>query len=186
MRVFISLPLILALLIALSACEEETGLARAVAPEEPGPEAVGHYCGMLVEHHSGPKGHIFLSDRTKPLWFSSVRDTLAFTMLPEEPDNIAAIFVNDMGRATNWEKPEPGTWVLAREAHYVVGSDARSGMGAPEIVPFGDLAAARQFVEAHGGRIVGFEGIPQEIVLGSSGMSGERAGAGGGSHDRQR
>ncbi len=185
MKAFNPLSVILAALLVLAACEEEPGAASAVAPQEPGAEDVGHYCGMIVENHSGPKGHIFLSDQTEPLWFSSIRDTLAFTMLPEEPDNIAAIFVNDMGQAKNWDHPEPGTWVAAREAHYVIGSDARGGMGAPAIVPFGDLTAAKRFVEERGGSILAFDEIPQEMVLGPADEGGsETSATGGGSHER--
>ena len=172
MKTFRPLPIILAALLLLAACEEESGASSAIAPQEPGPEDVGHYCGMIVENHSGPKGHVFLTDQAEPFWFSSVRDTLAFTMLPEEPDNIAVIFVNDMGRAKNWDNPEPGTWIRANDAHYVIGSDARGGMGAPAIVPFGDLAEAKRFVEERGGSILAFGEIPQEMVLGPAGEAG--------------
>lgn len=187
MRALLPIFAAMAMSLSLAACEDESGAARAVAPQEPGPEDVGHYCGMIVENHTGPKGQIFLADRAEPLWFSSVRDTLAFTMLPEEPDNIAAIFVNDMGEATNWDNPEPGTWVAAHEAHYVVGSDARGGMGAPAIVPFGDRSAAEAFVERRGGRLLAFDAIPQDMMLGPvEGGSAITPSTDGGNHDRTR
>ena len=49
------------------------------------------------------------------------------------------MYVNDMGVA-RWEAPEPGTWIDANGAWYVIGSDRMGGMGVPEAVPF---AAAR-------------------------------------------
>lgn len=160
--------LVLALILsaALTACGEEREAAGPPAPQEPSREAIGYYCGMMVVEHAGPKGQIFLADRAEPIWFSSVRDTLAFTMLPEEPKALAAVYVNDMAKVGNWDRPEPGLWVDARDAHFVVGSDARGGMGAPEAVPFSDLAAAERFQSAHGGAIYAFEEIPERFVLG--------------------
>jgi copper chaperone NosL len=40
-------------------------------------------------------------------------------------------------------------------------------MGAPETVPFSDRAAADKFVAERGGRVVTFEQIPPDYVLGS-------------------
>ncbi|HMN21211.1 MAG TPA: nitrous oxide reductase accessory protein NosL [Ottowia sp.] len=129
-------------------------------------EAVGYYCGMLLADHPGPKGQIHLTSRAQPLWFSSVRDAIAFTRLPEEPRDIVAIYVNDMGRASNWEQPEAGTWVEARQAWFVVDSSVRGGMGAPEAIPFAQEAAAEAFRQRHGGRIVRLAQVPDAYVLG--------------------
>ena len=129
-------------------------------------EATGYYCGMLLADHAGPKGQIHLAQRAKPLWFSSVRDTIAFTRLPEEPRDISAIYVNDMGRARDWEHPEAGTWIDATKAWYVIESDRRGGMGAPEAIPFGERSAADAFRQAHGGKVLRLKEIPDAYVLG--------------------
>ena len=129
-------------------------------------EATGHYCGMLVAAHEGPKGQIHLASRAQPVWFSSVRDTIAFTRLPEEPRDIVAIYVNDMARAKIWEQPEAGAWVDARVAWFVIESAMRGGMGAPEAVPFSAPDAANAFRIRHGGRVVRLDGIPDAYVLG--------------------
>ena len=154
----------LAVLILLPACGEERS-AEIPEPRELTRAAVGHYCNMIVEDHPGPKGQIFLSDRADPIWFSSVRDTFAFTLLPEEAKNIAAIYVNDMGRAS-WAAPEAGTWIDAKTAWYVIGSGRRGGMGAPETVPFAARSAAESFVAEHGGTVVAFADVPADAVLG--------------------
>jgi copper chaperone NosL len=127
-------------------------------------DAIGYYCNMIVVNHDGPKGQIFLSDHDEPLWFTSVRDTLAYTMLPDEPRNIAAIYVNDMGRAS-WDQPEPGTWIDARQAWYVLGSKMTGGMGAPEAVPFRERAAAEAFAATRGGEVLAFDAVPQDRIL---------------------
>ena len=72
--------------------------ADAPAPEEITREDIGYYCNMIVADHLGPKGQVHIDGRDDPVWFSSVRDAIVFTLLPEEPKNIAAIYVNDMGR----------------------------------------------------------------------------------------
>ena len=152
-------------LLLLVGCGEEQA-AEAPTAQEPTREATGHYCGMIVVDHPGPKGHIFVGGRDEPVWFSSVRDTVAFTMLPEETKDLRAVWVNDMGRAKNWKSPEAGTWIDARTAWFVVGSKKRGGMGAPEPVPFGKEHAAHAFAGEYGGHVVAFADIPRDYVLG--------------------
>jgi copper chaperone NosL len=149
----------------LAACGEPE-VVEAPPPQEVTDDATGHYCGMLLLTHDGPKGQIHLAGREEPVWFSSVRDTVAFTRLPEEPKDILAIWVNDMGRATDWARPEPGTWIEASAAWFVIGSERRGGMGAPEAVPFGDERAAADFAAEHGGEVVRLAEIPEDYVLG--------------------
>ncbi len=138
--------------------------ATVMEPQELTRDAVGYFCGMTVLDHTGPKGQVFLTDRQQPLWFTSVRDTLAFTLLPGEPKNIAAIYVTDIGRAS-WDQPEPGTWIDARKAFYVVGSDRVGGMQTPEVVPFATREDTRLFIKQHGGGIFSFDTIPRESIL---------------------
>ena len=133
-------------------------------PQELTRDAVGYFCGMTVLDHNGPKGQVFLTDRQQPLWFTSVRDTIAFTRLPGEPKNIAAIYVTDIGRAS-WDQPEAGTWIDARKAFYVIGSDRIGGMQAPEVVPFATAKDAELFMEQHGGEVYTFGTIPRESIL---------------------
>lgn len=130
-------------------------------------EAIGHYCGMNVLEHPGPKGQIFAASLIEPVWFSSVRDTIAFTMLPDEPKDIQAIYVSDMGKAKSWDKPGADNWVEAHKAQFVIDSRARGGMGGDEVVPFSERAAAEKFVAENGGRIVAFADVPRDYVLGS-------------------
>lgn len=166
----------------LAACGAEQQVAAPPDPFEVTEYATGHYCGMLVEDHDGPKGQIHLASNAGPIWFTSVRDTVAFTRLPEEAKDITAIYVNDMGRATNWASPEPGTWVDAREAWFVIESGRLGGMGVPEAVPFSDASAAENFRDAHGGMLVRFDEIPDDYVLGPVELNGHAGGQGEMSH----
>ena len=151
--------------VALAGCEKEA--AEIPPPHKMTADAIGHYCGMNLFEHPGPKGQIFAASLTEPVWFSSVRDTLAFTMLPDEPKDIQAIYVSDMGKASSWEKPGADNWVEARKAFFVIGSQAKGGMGGDEAVPFSDRGAAEKFVAENGGRIVSFDQVPRDYVLAS-------------------
>jgi copper chaperone NosL len=150
----------------LSACGEDDQplAAKAPAPKPLTRDAIGYYCNMIVADHLGPKGQVLISGRAQPVWFSSARDTIAFTLLPEEPKNIAAIYVNDMGRAS-WDHPEADTWIDARKAWYVIGSKRAGGMGAPEAVPFAAKPDAESFAHRYGGQTVAFADVPGDYVL---------------------
>lgn len=148
----------------LAACSEE----KIVAVPDPivmSEEAVGHYCQMIVLEHAGPKAQVHLADIDAPLWFSQIRDAFVFDRLPEETSDVAAIYVNDMGAAASWEEPGAENWIAATTAIYVVDSDRRGGMGAPEFVPFSDEAAAQAFVASHGGKVIAYDEITDAMVL---------------------
>jgi len=158
--------------IAVSACKKE---AETPAPHALTDAAIGHYCGMMLAEHEGPKGQILLEDSDEPIWFSSARDTIAFTLLPEEPKDIAAIYVSDMGAAPSWADPGADNWTDAKAASFVIGSSASGGMGGSEAVPFADRAKAEAFAAEKGGEVVGFDALPPDYILGSQTAAPEPA-----------
>jgi copper chaperone NosL len=158
--------LLAGLLSVTSACGEPT--PDRPAPAEVTAETVGHYCGMLLAEHVGPKGQAHVKSRAEPYWFSSARDALIFMRQPEEPRDIAAVYVTDMATATSWDKPEPGNWVAVPEAWFVIDSDRRGGMGGPEAVPFSREERARAFASEHGGRVVRFAEVPDAYLFGEA------------------
>lgn len=162
----------------LAGCGDEPAAKAPPPPHTLTADAVGKYCGMALVEHPGPKGQIILASQAAPVWVSSARDAIAFTLLPEEAKDIRAIYVSDMGKAPSWADPGADNWVEARSAVFVIDSSMRGGMGAPETVPFSDRAAAGRFAAEHGGRVVTFADIPHEYVLGS-GEAGATAGSEG-------
>ena len=130
-------------------------------------DAIGVFCGMSLLEHPGPKGQIITGGRIDPFWFTSVRDTVAFTLMPDQPRDIRAIYVSDMARATSWEDPGATNWIDARKAFFVIEGRKQGGMGAAEAVPFGNREAAETFAADNGGRVVTFTQIPGSYVLGS-------------------
>lgn len=155
------------LALVLAGCHDDGSKAPVPPPQALSGAAIAQFCGMSLQEHPGPKGQMFLRDQAKPLWFASVRDAVAFTMLPEMPKDVAVLYVTDMARAGDWEHPETATWVDARKALYVIDSERRGGMGTTEAVPFSQRPAADEFAAANGGRVVDFAHIPQSYVLGS-------------------
>lgn len=149
----------------LAACRDET--AQALDPVALTPEAVGHFCQMNLLEHEGPKAQVHLSGMPgTPLFFSQVRDAVAYARLPEQDAPILAIWVNDMGApGATWAEPGARNWTDARTAHFVVGAAVAGGMGAPELVPFADRAAAQGFAERHGGSVMALDDIPDAAVL---------------------
>jgi copper chaperone NosL len=151
------------LAIALAACND--GTASVPSPVEITNDAVAEFCGMSLAEHAGPKAQIFLRGETNPHWFASVHDAFAYMMLRERPNEVVAIYVNDMGKAKNWDRPEAGSWVEARKAVFVIESRQRGGMDENEAVPFSVRAAAAAFSSQFGGSLVSFADMPRSYIL---------------------
>jgi copper chaperone NosL len=159
--------LVILLAAVLTGCNPEVGNSIAPLPVALNRDAMGVFCGMNLLEHPGPKGQIITASRIDPFWFTSVRDTVAFTLMPDQPRDIRAIYVSDMAGATSWENPGATNWVNARKALFVIESRKQGGMGSAEAVPFGNREAADAFAVANGGRVVTFTEIPPAYVLGS-------------------
>lgn len=141
--------LVLAVLL-LAACRQEAGLPDPVALT---PEAVGYFCQMNILDHGGPKAQVHLDTFPgRPLFFSQVRDAVAYLRMPERDGQILATYVTDMGGA-DWNAPDRAPWVATDKAVYVVGSDRMGGMDQPEFIPFADPAKAADFAARHGGDV---------------------------------
>lgn len=154
-----------ALFLVLAACQETPTATQAPVPLTA--ESVGHYCQMNLLEHPGPKAQVHLEGLPgAPLFFSQVRDAVAYARLPEQTHVIQAIYVNDMGAAgATWDSPGAGNWIKADTAYYVVGSGREGGMGAPELVPFAAAEAAQTFARIEGGQVLRLAEIPDEAVI---------------------
>lgn len=157
--------IICAAVLLLSACKEDIATQDTPAPTALTEEAAGYYCQMTILHHTGPKAQMYLDGNPAPVWFSQVRDGVAYLKSPEQSADISIIYVNDMGEAPDWDHPGQDNWIDAASAHFVVNSDATGGMGAPELVPFSNLTKAQVFARERGGEIMALSEIPAELVL---------------------
>lgn len=155
-------------ILLISACDNSSS-GKTYTPHTLTRDDIGYYCNMIVEDHAGPKGQIILSHSEKAIWFTSIRDAISFSILPDEPKNIASFFVTAMDKA-EWEHPEKNinNWIEAKSAWYVINSKQRGGMGQMEAIPFRQQQSANNFIEIHGGEIVSFSDIPRDYVLGNT------------------
>lgn len=153
-------------LLALAACKDDVQ-QQIVDPVALTPEATGHFCQMNLLEHEGPKAQIHLEGLPgAPLFFSQVRDAVAYMRLPEQTHRILAVWVNDMGApGADWADPGAENWIALDSAQFVIGSRRDGGMGAPEIVPFADTAAAQAFMAANGGTLVALDDIPDSALI---------------------
>jgi copper chaperone NosL len=159
--------------IFLTGCNEDAANVAVPPPVALNDDAMGVFCGMSLTEHPGPKGQIITASRIDPFWFTSVRDTVAFTLMPDQPRDIRAIYVSDMARAASWEDPGATNWIDARKAFFVIGSRRTGGMGAAEAVPFGTRPAAAAFAATNGGKVVTFAEIPSAYVFGGDSAGDE-------------
>jgi len=159
-------PTLLALsLLALAACREDS-TATLPQPVAMTAEAVGHYCQMNLLEHPGPKAQVHLDGLPWPLFFSQVRDAVAYQRMPEQSHMISVIYVSDMGaQGASWDDPGAENWIPAASAHYVVGASVEGGMGAPELVPFASRSDAEAFTRENGGQVMALTDIPDSEVL---------------------
>lgn len=157
--------LALATLLAVTACGDGAAPAAPPPPQAVSSRSVGHYCGMALADHTGPKGQIFIKGRPAPVWFSSIKQVFAYTLLPEEPKAITAIYVNDMATAGADGTPDPAAWIDARQAFYVIEGRFVGGMGAEDAMPFSLRDRAEAFAQAHGGRVVAYADVPEAYVF---------------------
>ena len=148
---------------ALAACREEDAILP--DPVAMNADSLGHFCQMNLLEHAGPKAQVHLEGMPYPLFFSQVRDAVAYARMPESDGVITAIYVSDMSAAPSWEDPGAENWVLAEEARYVVGAAIEGGMGAPELVPFSTPEDAVAFAAERGGTVVQLTEIADEDVL---------------------
>lgn len=149
----------------LAGCQDGSSMQEKPLPIALTTEAAGHYCQMVILDHQGPKAQIHLAGFAAPLWFSQVRDGIAYLKSPEQSAQLVVLYVNDMGAAISWSEPGADNWIDAVDAYFVVGSDAIGGMGAPELAPFADLEKAEEFTAHRGGEVMRLSEISAETVL---------------------
>ena len=174
MRIRLRPVLLVAMLALLSACKED--VAHNTTPQDMTPETLGHYCQMNLLEHPGPKAQVFLEGNPAPLFFSQVRDAIAYMRGPEQVAPILAVYVNDMGTAeATWDRPGDGNLIAAEKAFYVVGSARQGGMGAPETVPFSSRESAAAFTLVEGGHVLALGDITDDMVLAPAEADADRA-----------
>nr|WP_315248621.1 nitrous oxide reductase accessory protein NosL [uncultured Duganella sp.] len=150
--------------LVLAACTHTAANLPAIDPSD---DAACALDGMLLRDFPGPKAQIrFVDGKTD--YFCDVMELLGEMLAPEQHRATSSFYVQDMGKA-DWQQPQ-GHWIPAREAFYVVGSNAQGSMG-QAIASFGRQADAEAFARKQGGKVLSFTQITLPM-LNSSGAPG--------------
>ena len=154
---------ILFIVLLLGGCDRETATGKRLIPTpiEAGDEC--HVCGMLVNNFPGPKAQAFIRHQEQPLKFCSTTDLFSWLLQPDTPAILLVAYVHDMGRAPAWDKPGDEDYVVADQAWYVIGHDMPGAMG-PTLASYKEEAAARAFMQQHGGRLLRHEEINLSVL----------------------
>jgi nitrous oxide reductase accessory protein NosL len=108
-------------------------------------------CGMLVREQSAPRAQVVHRDGSR-FFFCSVGDLLVHAGAPSPHGRVQAIFVEvmDPSEDPGESHTDPHPWVLADEAHYVVGVEREGIMGEP-VLAYADRGQAELTMRAHTG-----------------------------------
>jgi len=170
MRTSIGIVPVIVALLALTACGPDD-VVELPKPVNLNQEASGYFCNMTILDHPGPKAQAFVKGSDAPFWFTSARDAIAFSILPESANAVAVMYVTDMATVESWENTAKGNWIKAEAAFYVIESSKRGGMGAAEAVPFGTMKSATGFQGEFGGKVVKYADVPRSYVLDANQVS---------------
>lgn len=116
--------------------------------------------GMLLADFPGPKAQIHYAQGPVDFFCDTI-EMFSIYLRPEQQKRIRALYVQDMGQA-DWDAPQ-GHWIDARSAYYVADAALRGSMG-KTLASFADEAAARAFMEQHGGTLYRFDEVTPEMV----------------------
>lgn len=150
---------LLALVAALSACDQKQDIAAVPLEIDRGTSC--ELDGMLLADYPGPKGQIRYGGQDRPVFFCDTLELLNTLIAGEQVRPVQGAWVQDMARA-DWQQPQ-GAWIDARSAVYVFGSKRHGSMG-PTAASFAQEADANKFAEEHGGKVIKFGDIKSDMV----------------------
>lgn len=151
--------IVLVLIFSISACTRDGGTKP--PPFELSRDHACNVCGMIIVDFPGAKAQIHYTDRKYSV-FCSTLDLFLFYHQPDRPANIAALYVNDMGKADQ-ARPH-GHWIDAQKALYVQGGDVMGPMG-EALVPFASKDDAEAYRKKHGGRVISFSEVTEDMLV---------------------
>lgn len=123
-----------------------------------------YLCGMIIADFPGPKGEAYTLG--KALKFCSTVDLFTYLLQPEAEAVVREVYVHDMA-ATEWPSPSADTFIDARAAWYVAGHSLRGAMG-PTLASFKRQEDAQAFSERFGGRVLRFDEVTLDLIIGLS------------------
>lgn len=154
----------IAAMLLLAACSQAI---KQTGAQEPSADTACALDGMVLKDFPGPKAQIQYGEG-KPDFYCDLMELFAVVLAPEQKRPIAALFVQDMGKA-DWAHPQ-GHWIAAKSASYVVGSRKTGSMG-PALASFSTAQDAAAFAKTEGGNVVPFEQVTAAMLKPVSGAA---------------
>ena len=165
------------IIVFLASCSKDAGTKP--IPVEFNRGHACHVCGMIIVDFTGSKAQVHYKNK-KYDSFCSTLDMFLFYLQPDRPGNIAAIYVNDMGKglhppsepspditkrgaAGEIKSPPHSNWIDAEKAFYIYGGDIMGSMG-EALVPLSDTKDAEVYIKKHGGRIIRFNDVTMDML----------------------
>ena len=123
------------------------------------PDSRCNVCGMFVAPYENWITQLRMADDSV-LFFDGVKDLMVFYLAPEEYGSYKSRDIREV-----WVRDYYSLdWIDGRSAFYVIGSDVYGPMG-KEFIPFGQRAAAENFLQDHKGKkIITFSEITADLV----------------------
>lgn len=161
----------LAMLFLTGGCADRGDADQPRQPVEITRDDQCYLCGMIIADFPGPKGEAYTQGKGKALKFCSTVDLFTYLLQPEAEAVVREAYVHDMA-ATEWPSPAADAFIDARAAWYVAGHPLRGAMG-PTLASFKRQEDAQAFRERFGGRVLRFDEITLDLILGLSDMHAE-------------
>lgn len=124
------------------------------------PDASCALDGMLLAVHDGPKSQLLRADGRRG-YFCDTREIFGELLDPVRRRQVIGVWFQTLD-AHPWEAHADG-WAAPDSVVFVVGSRRMGAMG-PTLAPFVAMAAAEQFVAAHGGRILRLDDVDHALL----------------------
>lgn len=153
-----SLTILLLILICIS-CDKSDDEIK-IMPAELSRQAVCYIDGMILLDHPGPKAQI-ITKENETYYFCDVKGFFETWFDPNYALKIRSAFVQDFSEL-KWGSYKD-KWILAKDAYYVFGSKLQGAMG-QTVVPFLNNDSALVFAKEHGGKVIAFNQVNQDIL----------------------
>ena len=136
-----------------------SGALQAAPEEKVGHDARCAVCGMFIAKYENWIVQVRFTDDAV-MFFDGVKDMLVFYFNPQQYGTVGQEDIKEI-----WVKDYYSLgWMDGRKALYVIGSDVYGPMG-KEFIPFSSKEAADNFLQDHhGGKILRFAEITDELV----------------------
>ncbi|WP_440617345.1 nitrous oxide reductase accessory protein NosL [Cysteiniphilum sp. 6C5] len=144
---------------ALSGC----GRQSETQPQDLTKADICSLCGMVILNYSGPHVQIVWKDG-KHTFYCDLFEAMSIILNKPDRERMAAIYVQNFDDKA-WASYDD-EWMLVKDLYFVIDSKQRSAMGI-SYVPFKSLNNAKIFEQKHGGKLVQFKDITQQVVQNS-------------------